>query len=530
MLTMQTPTFLLQLLLIVIFQVHLNICEVNNCYPESHKCPFNDSDSISGVVTPTLPPSDCPGPTCQLLECYLTCFNNTDYKSISLYALPGVHQGRHIQVYTSIHDGLTIIGINGPQIQLTNFKLIAKLNYTGTCNDGSNSCWSTVYMDSLVVNNVDIVAHCYLGSPCSTEISNSVFNEASITLSNAVVSLYNLQFHNSTSTALTLYFSRTVIEGSVSFVNNTGANGGAMALIGSLLRFTNVDVNFKQNRARKNGGALFIDSTVSGFATTSCFYGIYMGTSNDSIQFEENSAVQSGDHIYGTSMKSTCYEFGTNTPSYEIVKKYFEFKPYFNDTLSSAISGLPSRVCICSGTNATPQCANPSNINNPEIKIYPGESFTICAVVVGGDFGTTTGTVYASIETLDNSTDYVPTLEAPHMYNQVISKNRECTELQYTILSNITGITIVLSLRTIETSENVVPDNIAELCRRYHTEEVISPELMTTPVVIPLTIQSCPIGFTLVGNSLDRCDCYNCLLYTSPSPRDATLSRMPSSA
>ena len=24
--------------------------------------------------------------------------------------------------------------------------------------------------------------------------------------------------------------------------------------------------------------------------------------------------------------------------------------------------------------------------------------------------------------------------------------------------------------------------------------------------------------------------CYNCLLYTSPSPRDATLSRMPSSA
>ena len=26
------------------------------------------------------------------------------------------------------------------------------------------------------------------------------------------------------------------------------------------------------------------------------------------------------------------------------------------------------------------------------------------------------------------------------------------------------------------------------------------------------------------------CDCVHCLLYTSPSPRDATLSRMPSSA
>ena len=43
--------------------------------------------------------------------------------------------------------------------------------------------------------------------------------------------------------------------------------------------------------------------------------------------------MQSGDHVYGTSMKSTCYEFGTNTPSYEIVKKYFEFKPNFDDNL-----------------------------------------------------------------------------------------------------------------------------------------------------------------------------------------------------
>ena len=29
---------------------------------------------------------------------------------------------------------------------------------------------------------------------------------------------------------------------------------------------------------------------------------------------------------------------------------------------------------------------------------------------------------------------------------------------------------------------------------------------------------------------LDESDSYGCLLYTSPSPRDATLSRMPSSA
>ena len=32
------------------------------------------------------------------------------------------------------------------------------------------------------------------------------------------------------------------------------------------------------------------------------------------------------------------------------------------------------------------------------------------------------------------------------------------------------------------------------------------------------------------GMALSRLDTYTCLLYTSPSPRDATLSRMPSSA
>ena len=37
-------------------------------------------------------------------------------------------------------------------------------------------------------------------------------------------------------------------------------------------------------------------------------------------------------------------------------------------------------------------------------------------------------------------------------------------------------------------------------------------------------------GFTGIGSNLQIRTTNNCLLYTSPSPRDATLSRMPSSA
>ena len=502
----QLPTILLQLL-VFSFQIHLSTCEVKGCYPDSHICPFNNSDIASGLVTPTLPPiRDCDSTShCQLLECFLTCLNNNSYTSIALYFLPGLHRGKNLEVYTSTRTQLTIIGIIGvlPQIHLTDFKLIARLDYT--CVNSDDPCYSRVYLNDLVASNVNIVAHCYLGSPCSTEISNSIFNEVSIILSNAVVSIYNIQFHNSTSTAFTAYFCRVVIEGKVSFVNNTGTNGGAMSLIGSLLRFTNRDVSFRQNRARQNGGAIYIDSS-NELGITSCFYGIYIFEYlNDSIIFKENKAVVSGDHIYGASMKSRCLDYLTKTPSYQVVKKYFEFSPDVTDTLSG-ISGKASRVCICQD-NLTPQCANPTKIINQEIFIYPGEPFTINCVVVGGDFGVTTGTVYANLEAINSSMDYVPTLEAPYMYRYIISESqtKECTMLQYTILSNNTGLTIMLVLRTTESTTSKVPDNITKLCDRYDTEQVITPELISTPVVIPLTIQPCPAGFKLTQY---RCDCY----------------------
>ena len=48
------------------------------------------------------------------------------------------------------------------------------------------------------------------------------------------------------------------------------------------------------------------------------------------------------------------------------------------------------------------------------------------------------------------------------------------------------------------------------------------------------TVEVAPLAFmrgrTLNGSFIILDEAQNCLLYTSPSPRDATLSRMPSSA
>ena len=59
----------------------------------------------------------------------------------------------------------------------------------------------------------------------------------------------------------------------------------------------------------------------------------------------------------------------------------------------SPVSSAPRRVCLCD-VNGKPQCANFSLIFT-NIEAYRGEIFQLSAFVVGYNFGTTVGTVYA---------------------------------------------------------------------------------------------------------------------------------------
>lgn len=116
--------------------------------------------------------------------------------------------------------GLTLHGTRDsvPHFHLTNFALFTKIVLE--CTDAP--CGTTsIYINDFVASNIDIIAHCYLGSPCYTEISNSIFNEVSIVFSNAITLLSNTMFHNGTSTPLTFYFSRISMVGDISFVTVT---------------------------------------------------------------------------------------------------------------------------------------------------------------------------------------------------------------------------------------------------------------------------------------------------------------------
>lgn len=106
---------------------------------------------------------------------------------------------------------------------------------------------------------------------------NCNFVSSSLILFYAELLVKNSNFSNSSSTAISLYSSVITLEGSVSFRNNTGRKGGALALIGTTMYIEmHATVIFQNNHALEKGGAIFVNNLdvylyVQGIASY-CFY------------------------------------------------------------------------------------------------------------------------------------------------------------------------------------------------------------------------------------------------------------------
>ena len=83
---------------------------------------------------------------------------------------------------------------------------------------------------------------------------------------------------------------------------------------------------------------------------------------------------------------------------------------------------------------------------------------------------------------------------------------------------NIRNFSIIAHL---DHGKSTLADRIIELCGGLSQRE------MTSQVLDTLELEQ-ERGITIKSQTVNLQ--YTCLLYTSPSPRDATLSRMPSSA
>ena len=383
-----------------------------------------------------------------------------------------------------------------------------------------------IYFENITVNASVIEVRQQNAIPHSTNFTfnNCIFRGTTIQMERVTLLVSNTSFYSSPSTALYLYSSTLTLSGDIAFANNRGAKGGALALIGSALKLDgNVSVLFENNSADEVGGAIYINllKQTDPRYIANCFYEVINYGSryskNYTLNFNQNSAVQSGDHVYGYGMKGLCvalYDHNDRPVEAKYLDNFVLFNVYLNPdnvTSLSAISSDPSRVCMCD-YSGQPECTAIAKIFSNTLEVYPGETFTIPAAIVGDDFGISFGTVYADIYTSNNDGASV-SIKPP---SQGMDFYKKCANLTYTILSNDTA-EIILYLTVSPVDLNTADDyyrsysEIENKCDEYKQTGFIDPYMLSIPVFFNVTLLDCPPGFTLQGEDFG-CGCHPVLV------------------
>ena len=390
----------------------------------------------------------------------------------------------------------------------------------GAVNTDSIICKRSVFINNSHialsgVTNATINDSKFLNSKLKSQTSNVVFAGETELIGAGANDVYGYD-HDS---VISSYSSNITLSGTMSFTNNSGIRGGAIALHCSTLNIAmGANVTFTNNFAYDKGGAIYIEPGMSSFddeisisndlnvdflkkrTKPPCFYQLLDCSANSTyiLNFANNSAKYGGDDIYGASMQLSgliCHTSPWNK----------ECNLTINGASSelSSVSSDPLRVCLCDD-QGKPLCNgnydHEYSYAHASRTIYPGETFTVSAVLIGGDFGTTTGMVYAAF-LLNNS----PATPIP--VSQSITHSSQCGELKYSLYTNHTihDLKEVLYLTTSFMSKNVA-FLYYEGCSDHHLQFCS----YNMPMFIDITLRNCPVGFSLTGDP-PGCDCHHIL-------------------
>ena len=383
------------------------------------------------------------------------------------------------------------------------------------------NCQNTTF-DRIEVRNVTKMPALVVYQSVNTTIKHTNFNSFSggnsvdypaVVLAYKSVGIYieNCVFSRNTLTALKAFDSSIIVSGSVMFANNTASVGAAVMLQqSSVITVTRSShLIFISNHATFVGGAIYVDTNTFYQSTDTgnidlasvCMLEIQ---DDARIQFINNSGESGGDVVYGGHMGIASAYDGSNC------LKTFKQVSIINQTNTmSTISSQPSRVCVCDSTGH-PDCLKIFHRRT----LYPGESVSLWAVVVGQDFGTGTGSVYGQFQ----PSEQTARLEE-WQYSQKVTQTH-CNPLNYTILSAPTD-SAVLVLTAVEMTQvqPVVTNSTVQTAIEGYNAFVggngsFPQPLLTFPVYINISIQQCPLGFSLTKTPY-RCKC-NSLLSQLP--------------
>ena len=251
-----------------------------------------------------------------------------------------------------------------------------------------------------------------------------------------MLNIQDCRFINNQGTAIKSYYSAVTLAGDILFSNNTSTRGGALFLYESFLYLAmNSSTSFSKNHAQEVGGAIYLKQHTNiqsdRYHFPPCFYQITSDSLMDSpelnLNFKSNFASGGGDDIYGGSLYDRCRLFNSHSGFANSLRIF-----HFQDKTLSSVTSDPTRVCLCDD-QGTPQCANMEYIYRELPPRYPGEVFTVSAIVVGYDFGTVPGVVFS--ELVGNNEN--PSI-GQNQRIQEIKNHRTCTKLNFSIESQIT--------------------------------------------------------------------------------------------
>ena len=441
--------------------------------------------------------------------------------TVTLFFLPGCHTLRKGNIAEISVSTVSVVGghSNASCVVISNINLEFKKG-------------STLHLENVTIRDVSFKVYpLNLNRQTVFSITNCDFIGSDSTIIGTNLTLQNSRIINGTNTAMSLFSSTLTFEGNVTFFGNTGEKGGALSLTLSSVNISRgANVTFSHNNASGLGGALFIENpseTLKFIPDSDCFYRLHQYSDNATytVKFTENYANYGGNHIYGSSLKSEC-NAATNESSMAGVSSYkiislgnvFHFeKPGLNTETpeSTAVAANPGRICVCDESDV-PQCLDSNKVVlGNESRRYPGESFSLSVVLVGGDFGTTIGIVQTRTRYSNQSSYPVCNQESAmstHQCFHVVTRTK-CTRLNYTIHSRNTSELVTLILTTTKSdlvrslNKTTYKRDISESIDSYNIDGVIDARLLFTPIFINIALKACPKGFSLDTN-LSKCQCY----------------------
>ena len=256
--------------------------------------------------------------------------------------------------------------------------------------------------------------------------------------------IIDCEFQDNNGTALRVDATDSLyLQGTVCFFNNIAHKGGALAPGSAYVYFMpDADITFENNHASRVGGAIYVESVSTMYEANNpdthidCFYQFLEIVNLPKITFTNNSANLGGHHIFGASLMSYCYSTVRTSKrlrsSDQIVRSCF----HIEGAEDSPISSDPSRVCVIDKSSCNRSfsynCASASQIFMTK-KVFPGEEFTIEAILTGAEFGTGTGVVHAQL--LHHSSSDIKTRLPHHQHSQRIDLANVSKTLTYSVFS-----------------------------------------------------------------------------------------------